>query len=562
MSIPRSYTASALTGPDGLGDVRILVDGKTWHLWGRTGPEREHALADAVAQGTLPVLVGAGLGYTLRALAAQDIPVAVVDREATIEGATGVRRQLGAHPAVTWIDDDTPREVMSRLDRWQADHGHAPLAPIVMPLYPRLDADYYGTVASALKAGARVDFRSRAEYPKFRSATPRVLFIDSGYFLCGEIRASLARLQVPHRALPLERSATGSNDFIKALLHAVVEFRPDFMLTVNHFGLDREGRLAGLLADLRLPLASWFVDNPALILHDYDHPGAGNTAVFSFDSGNLAMLRARGFALVAHLPLATDPQRFRPGMGASAPAQWAADVSFVGNSMTRPVEDCLENAALSESLRAQLPEVAAAFGASGETDVRTFLTARHPQWRAALDALPTPERRLALESLVTWEATRQYRLACVRGILGFSPLIAGDKGWLDQLDASGGWRHLPPLDYYADLPRFYPLSAVSLNCTSRQMAAAVNQRVFDIPACGGFVLTDHRPEMDTLFEPGTEAVTYASPEEIPGMTAELLADTARRERVSRAARARILAEHTYEIRLGSLLSSMRDTFGG
>jgi spore maturation protein CgeB len=562
MPTERSYTAQPLAGPDGLADVRILVDGKTWHLWGRTGPQRERALADGVAPGSLPVLVGAGLGHALRALAERNIPVAVVDREAELEAATGVRRQLGHHPAVTWIDAHTPREVMDRLDRWQAEHGHAPLAPIIMPLYPRLDADHYGTVASALKAGARVDFRRRAEYPKFRSATPRVLFIDSGYFLCGEIRASLTRLQVPHRALPLERSATGSTDFVKALLHAVVEFRPDFMLTVNHFGLDREGRLAALLAELRLPLASWFVDNPGLILHDYAHPGADNTAVFSFDSGNLAMLRARGFALVAHLPLATDPQRFRPGLAATAPAQWAADVSFVGNSMTRPVMDCLENAAMDATLRAELTEVAAAFGASGETDVRAFLAASHPQWRAALDALPTPERRLALESLVTWEATRQYRLACVRGILGFSPLIAGDEGWLAQLGASGGWHRLPPLDYYADLPRFYPLSAVSLNCTSRQMAAAVNQRVFDIPACGGFVLTDHRAEMDTLFEPGTEAVTYDSPEEIPGLTAELLANPARRERVSRAARARILAEHTYEIRLASLLSSMRATFGG
>jgi len=449
---------------------------------------------------------------------------------------------------------------MDRLGRWQAMHGHAPLAPIVMPLYPRLDKAYYGPIAQALKAAAQADFRSKAAYPKFRSTMPRVLFLDSGYFLCGEILASMDRLAIPHHALTLDRQARGSSAFIEALLHGIVEFRPDFVLTVNHFGLDREGRLAGLLADLGVPLASWFVDNPALILHDYAHPGTDNTAIFTFDAGNLEAMRARGFAHVHHLPLATDPQRFRPGLSTSAPATWASEVSFVGNSMTRPVAQTLDDADPDNALRAGYQAVAAAFGASGETDVRTFLAARHPDWRAALDRLPTPERRLALESLLTWEATRQYRLACVRATLGFAPLIVGDQGWSEQLGTDAGWRHLPGLGYYDDLPRFYPLSAVSLNCTSRQMKGAVNQRIFDVPACGGFVLTDHREQMEDLFDLETEAAVYRNPEEIPHLLAALLADPARRSKISMAARKRILAEHTYEMRLRRLLAVMRDTF--
>lgn len=552
------YTAHPLTGPDGLFDVRLLVGGKTWHLWGRNGPGQERDLAGSVPDQALPVLIGAGLGHCLRALGGR--PVAVVDREAGIETVTGVRREFGNALSVTWIDEATPEAVMDRLGRWQALHGHAPLAPIVMPLYPRLDKAYYGPIAQALKAAAQVDFHSKAAYPKFRSALPRVLFLDSGYFLCGEILASLDQLAIPHRALTLDRQAKGNNAFIEALLRGVVEFHPDFVLTVNHFGLDREGRLAGLLADLGLPLASWFVDNPALILHDYAHPGADNTALFTFDAGNLDAMRARGFAHVHHLPLATDPQRFRPGLSATAPADWASGVSFVGNSMTRPVAQTLDKADPDNALRAGYGAVAAAFGASGETDVRAFLAAHHPDWRAALDALPTPERRLALESLLTWEATRQYRLACVRATLGFAPLIVGDQGWCGQLGADAGWRHLPGLDYYGDLPRFYPLSAVSLNCTSRQMKGAVNQRVFDVPACGGFVLTDHREQMEALFDLETEAVVYRGPEEIPHLLTELLADPARRRKVSMAARRRILAEHTYETRLRRLLEIMRDTF--
>jgi spore maturation protein CgeB len=119
---------------------------------------------------------------------------------------------------------------------------------------------------------------------------------------------------------------------------------------------------------------------------------------------------------------------------------------------------------------------------------------------------------------------------------------------------------LPRLDYYADLPRFYPMSRISLNCTSRQMKGAVNQRVFDVPASGGFVLTDRREQLEGLFEPGREVLVYDGPEEIPGLVERLLADDPLRREVSRAARARILAGHTYEHRLAELARIMRETF--
>lgn len=48
-----------------------------------------------------------------------------------------------------------------------------------------------------------------------------------------------------------------------------------------------------------------------------------------------------------------------------------------------------------------------------------------------------------------------------------------------------------------------------------QMKGAVNQRVFDVPAAGAFVLTDWREQMDELFEPGKEIVCYREPGEVP-----------------------------------------------
>ncbi len=558
MTRPSSYTAEAMPGPAAPADIAIHIEEKTWHLWGRNGIGHETDLADGVPEDGLPVLLGAGLGHCLRRLVERGLPVAVVDREKTIDRITGLRAMWKDKPGILWLDCETPDDILAELESWQRENSGRSWAPVTLPLYLRLDREYYGTLANELKGS--VDFWNQARYPKFQSAKPRVLFFDSDYFLCREIRSGLKELAVEHHVLPLENTETGSKKFIEALLQAVVDFKPDFALTVNHFGLDRQGKLAGLLEELRLPLASWFVDNPHLILHQYAHPGTDNTVIFTFDAGNLALLHDKGFSNVHYLPLATDVTRFRPGAGISTPEAWASDVSFVGNSMVRPVADCLTKAALPADLCPDYQTVARSFGSSGETDVTRFLEAYHPEWFAAYQALPTPENRLALESLLTWEATRQYRLDCVRQTLEFSPLVVGDKGWQPQLGQDTRWRHLSGLDYYADLPRFYPLSKINFNCTSRQMIGAVNQRVFDVPACGGFLLTDYREQMEMLFDLEREAVVYRSPEEIPGLIRALLKDDSRRKAVTEAARKRILNEHTYTIRLTRLLEIMHRTF--
>jgi spore maturation protein CgeB len=64
------------------------------------------------------------------------------------------------------------------------------------------------------------------------------------------------------------------------------------------------------------------------------------------------------------------------------------------------------------------------------------------------------------------------------------------------------------LNYYRDLPAFYNVTQVSFNATSRQMKEGVNQRVFDVPACGGVVVTDWTHQLESLMEPAKSAAAY------------------------------------------------------
>ncbi|MBA4357629.1 MAG: glycosyltransferase [Humidesulfovibrio sp.] len=400
---------------------------------------------------------------------------------------------------------------------------------------------------------------------RHQGRAPRLLLLTSAYFLLGELQAACQRMGVPQLLLDFASRSVDRDLFVRTVREAAASFRPDAILTVNHLGVDHEGVLYALAGELKLPLVSWFVDNPEFILPLYPPPDPHNTLVLTWDADSLETVRGFGFSNVFWLPLGADPERFRPGR--EGRPEWRSRVSFVGNSMVQKTASRLKAAAPGPALLAAFAGLAQAFGQSGERSVAAFVAADRPELLPELEALPKV-RRLAFETAVVWRSTLEYRLGCVARTLPFGLLVAGDPGWSQLLDGfsapsgPGGFRLHPEIGYYEELPGFYPLSEVNFNCTSLQMKGAVNQRVFDVPASGAFLLTDHRRQIERLFEPDKEIALFRSPEEIGPLLERFLADPEGRARLAQAGRARVLAEHTYEHRLSALMAAIHQSFPG
>ncbi|WP_300881627.1 glycosyltransferase [uncultured Desulfovibrio sp.] len=548
-------------------DVLAHVAGRSFAMLGPGGPEREKAVVRAVPpeqrRNALPVLLGAGLGHALRLLLEEEPgPVAVVEKERALRELTGVLDALpeSSRRRVHLVEAQDAHTALTELTHWQSRHGGKRLLPLPLPFYLRLDRAYYGELREKLAASARFDFWNRAVQPRFRDAAPRVLLLTSKYFLMGELEGACRKLGIAYKLVTLGNDALACEDFIQQLLEAVLSFRPDCCITLNHMGVDVEGVLMELLARLQLPLASWFVDNPHLIIHLYTRCVSPWTALFTWDADNIDSLRQTGFEHVFYLPLGTDTERFSPRR-AAAPDAWKADISFVGNSMLYKVGGRLKNGRFPRELLLPFRKIATAFMNSEQRSVADFLRRSFPDVYASYAALPDNEARLAYETAITWQATRLYRNGCVRRLLPFHPLIVGDRGWRVEFRHEPRQpRYLDALSYYAELPAFYGHSAINFNCTSKQMKGAVNQRVFDVPAAGAFVLTDWRPQMEQLFEP-EEMACYHDPEEIPDLTRYYLAHPLERRKMAAAGRRRVLACHTWEHRLQVLLEQMRSIYG-
>ncbi|MEM7623196.1 MAG: glycosyltransferase [Planctomycetota bacterium] len=86
--------------------------------------------------------------------------------------------------------------------------------------------------------------------------------------------------------------------------------------------------------------------------------------------------------------------------------------------------------------------------------------------------------------------------------------------------------------------------------------AGLNQikaRVFEVPACGGFLLTGDAEDLGAYFVEGEEIEVYRTGDELIEKIRRYLDDDTARDRIARAGHGRVLREHTYAHRLHAIL---------
>ena len=506
----------------------------------------------------LLVVLWAGLGYHVAELRRRfpDAEILVVEASREIHALAAAEGAPPPPDGVRFVVGLSPEEALREITSRQLALGMAPIA--LFPLSPAVDAfpAYYRPLLSRLRKTVQLRLWDRLKYAKFRGTDRRVALIDFGYFLTREVEGAVRRLGHRVEKVPLRKGEPGQR-IVARLIDRILDFRPDFFLTVNHLGFDEEGVLTDFFRSIEMPVASWFVDSPNLILRGFGNNVSDLTSIFLWDRTYRQDLHAMGFAQVTWLPLATDEEIFAPGNGGASGPDGAplCEAGFVGNSMAVPVRKRMSRVA------APLRPLVRALAEPCQGHRAPFaerLGRLDPVDRSRILALE-PGKRNDLEAAVLWLATQRYRLECVRALEDLDLRVHGDPGWTGLL--TDACRLFPPLDYYGELAGFYRGCAVNLNATSLQMGEAVNQRVFDVPASGGFLLTDAQASLGDLFEVGEEVIVFEEPGGLADQARFYLGNLERRLEVVRRARRRVLAEHTYRHRLERLIRHMESAYG-
>jgi len=108
-----------------------------------------------------------------------------------------------------------------------------------------------------------------------------------------------------------------------------------------------------------------------------------------------------------------------------------------------------------------------------------------------------------------------------------------------------------------EMIRIFNQSKINLNLSASSHESAMDQmkaRNFEVPSCGGFLLTGKVPHLENFFDIGKEVAVYTSIEEMIEKIRYYLAHEEERQRIANAGYLRTLRDHTYENRF-------RDIYG-
>jgi len=91
-------------------------------------------------------------------------------------------------------------------------------------------------------------------------------------------------------------------------------------------------------------------------------------------------------------------------------------------------------------------------------------------------------------------------------------------------------------------------SKINLNFIRKQNIPAHNMRTFEIPACGGFMLSTRTSEQGSIWTEGHEIACFSTPHELRQMVEQYLKSTRKRETMALRANKKALSYFTYKVR--------------
>lgn len=325
------------------------------------------------------------------------------------------------------------------------------------------------------------------------------------------------------------------------------EHFPDILFWMNRNTLSPEG--AQDLAPLPIQKVLWFLDSPKRVKTSSEELDATD-AYFSFDRSYLPYLKdlcgKEGYPLSTAAGIRPLPE-CEPGR--DWPERQGPKIGFMG-----------------------------ALAADRFQDVRAFWLRRDPEYVQILDRIVEDylaDSSLSLEdrynqspgcerlpysgfTVLYLEERSTYlrRLRSLKplkdlGLVTYGAAEWGNPAWAEDLVSC--YSKQKPV-YETDLPSIYHHTLINVNVFHAQCIDSTNPRVYDVLAAGGFLLTEHRPEIEREFKIGEHVVCFHTPKEAREKAQYYLEHPQERETIARAGQEFVLQNATYRQRIRELLS--------
>lgn len=328
---------------------------------------------------------------------------------------------------------------------------------------------------------------------------------------------------------------------------SIVNFKPNFIMAYGYVGIlkDQYGRF--IWRDHGIPLVSLHYDNPFFELNDMlevefkSHPSFYYH--FVWDKYCEKLMREKGIEQVYSIMLATNPAKFHPHLNAGTREM---ELAFVGSV------NAIDSLVNQHYVEQQFIDYVI------EEKVNNF---HAPLYDVCMDSL-TLEQFQSIRHLyhnypeVFWKNIyyqlhsrgssifRRHILGCLSGV---DLHIYGTQ---EKLNESTVVHSAVP---YGELSFVYQKHAVNLNISSFQLESSVNNRVFDVFASKGFVLSDYKKDMEIVFPGVWEAITFQNLDDLLIKADYYLTHKKERDELVGELYHHIVDEHTYKQRAAEII---------
>ena len=352
------------------------------------------------------------------------------------------------------------------------------------------------------------------------------------------------------RVVVLDIASHPTPEQAHAACRIIKEQQCSLLFSINEWGIDSEGIIWDFLLHNSIFHINWCVDDPFFeeILFAKKFRASPNRIDFVSDMDYLPQMKALGYQAF-FLPLGTDPCLFYP-----SERNWFHESAFVGNSYLTQVDEFARGA--ENFLEQILPGLASLFSDykyDNTIDIESLLCSQ-----VSKTALPEGLSFQRALFIAKQFAGYLYRKDVVTTLAQtFEQFcVYGDKGW------SGiATERIRSVHYGEPLREIYNNTKVNIDINRLVIRNGFTQRVFDVLACKGFLITSYKPLVEQFFRTnGTdrEIVTFQNKEELVTLVRYYLVHESERLSIAERGYRKVLSQHTYHHRIMEIFKTLSE----
>lgn len=345
---------------------------------------------------------------------------------------------------------------------------------------------------------------------------------------------------------------------IKTVSDYLFKDQYDLVFSINFFPV-----LAEVCNIFKIPYVCWIVDSPVMELYS-DAILRPYNRIFMFDRAMYEKFVHRNPNCIFYYPLGADVegmQEICATITSKDKKEFSADISFVGSLYS---EKCPYNAMANPSpylkgyleglIEAQLKVYGYNFleEVVNEKIIAEFKKAI-PYFYEFPEKSWKDEKGVMADFYIGNKVTEQERIRLLNAL---SQRFSVDLYTGSDTSGCGKVNNRGMANSLLEMPKIFQLSKINLNFTSKPIRTGLPLRIWDIMACGGFVMSNYQSEIPEYFTIGEEIETYASEEELIDKCDYYLKHEEERRKIAQNGFEKVKKEHTTYMRLDDILHNI------